>query len=78
MELKFSQVGRCSLGPAGVSRHNRWVGPDGGQALAQPAPPALRPVRGGRMRGRRLNYPRRLGRKARAGAAEGRGLRGAG
>lgn len=50
----------------------------GGQALAQPAPPALRPVRGGRMRGRRLSYPRRLGKRARAGAAEGRGLRGAG
>lgn len=65
----------------GGRRRRGWRGPGRrarGQALAQPAPPALRPVRGGRMRGRRLSYPRRLGRRARAGAAEGRGLRGAG
>ena len=67
--------------PAGRRREEEEVAraaEQGGQALAQPAPPALRPVRGGRMRGRRLSYPRRLGRRARAGAAEGRGLRGAG
>lgn len=55
----------------GLGRRARGPGPGAAGA------PALRPGRSSWTRGRRLSSPRRRGRRSWAGAAEGRGLRGA-